>query len=398
SFPELSQTFVLNEITFLTDLGHDISIASLWNLKRKTIHKKIKKYGLLNKTIYLNQDIDSKKEWSNKKNFNILKSIFKTKMSKDKQNLLNILYDKRKNIKLILHDFYYCSKLIKKIKEEKIDHIHCHFACYNVYLVYVVSKILNIPYTFTTHAIDIFASPSKDIKKWANDAKKVITVSDYNKKYMMDKFGIDKKNIDVIHCGVNLNLFKPIDYNTNSQINILSVARLVEKKGIKYLIKSCKILKDQNINFHCSILGDGDLRNDLQKLIDKNNLKNVDLMGFVNQNKVLKEFEDSDVFVLPCIESSNGDKDGIPVSLMEAMAREVPVISTDVTGIPELIENNKNGVIVPQKDANALAEAIVKIKKNREFADRIRKKGREKVMEEFNIEKNVKKLVNIFEI
>jgi len=395
TFPVLSQTFILNEITCLIDLGHEVKIVSLYKPKDKKVHEKVKKYNLLKKTYYLIDKKYSRLEIFEKGSKELLENKLLSKEEKFK--LLDLCYDKKHGREIAFRRFLGCLDVIRIIKEKKIKHIHCHFAKENVKMAYVLNQIIKIPYTFTTHAYDIFIESNKDIKKWADGAKKVITISNYNKKYMNENFGVDEDKIEVIHCGIELDKFRSVDYNKSNKLNILSIARLVEKKGIRYLIEACKILKEKGICFNCNILGDGKLKKEFQKLVNLYNLnRNVNFKGCVTQEEVLREFKKCVVFSLPCVEAKNGDKDGIPVSLMEAMAMEIPTISTDITGIPELIEDGANGIVVPQKDSKALAEAIIKIKDDKDFAENIRKQGRKKVIAKFNIKKNIKKVMKIF--
>ncbi|MBW2991629.1 glycosyltransferase [Candidatus Woesearchaeota archaeon] len=394
-FPVISETFILNEITELIDLGHNINIVSLNKPEENKLHRKVKEYDLVNKTRYLKfNPKEGREKYSREEVFE--KSI--TELIEDnldqKFKILESCYKKETGKEISLRKFLDVLDIIRVIKKEKIEHIHCHFAFQNVRIAYIINKIIGIPYTFTTHAYDIFVNPSKDIKKWADNAKKVITVSGYNKKYMNEKFGIDEGKIEVVHCGIELEKFRPGNKEKEG-FNISSIARLTEKKGLKYLIEACSLLES---DFKCNIFGEGPLKDELQGIIDKNELQGkVELKGAANQKEILDELNKSNIFVLPCVEARNNDRDGIPVSLMEAMAMEIPTISTDVTGIPELIEDGIGGVIVPQKNSKALAEAIVKVKNDKEFTEKIRKKGREKIEEEFDVKKNIKRLVGVFE-
>lgn len=398
-FPGLSETFISNEMIELINKGHNISIISLEEINEKKVHGSVKRHGLVERNhllkygyFYPKDGLLSRQEIFEKSVKRMLDDGLLS--DKEKIELLHLCYDKKQGKEISLRKFLYYLDVAEVIKEKNIEHIHCHFAVDNVRVAYIINQALGIPYTFITHAYDIFVNPDEDIKKWADSAKKVITVSEYNKKYMVEKFGIEEGKIEVVGCGIELDKLKAVDFRSD-KLNILSIGRLVEKKGIKYLIEACKLLKG---DFECSIIGEGILKEELQNLIKKLDLDDkVHIKGTMVNEDVLDELKKSSVFVLPCIEASDGDKDGVPVSLMESMAMQIPVISTDVTGIPELINNNVDGVIVRQNNPEKLAEAIIKIKDDKEFAERIRKKGREKIMEKHDIEKNVKKLVDVFE-
>jgi len=395
-FPTISETFIVNEITGLIDLGHEIEIISLNRPKQGIIHKRIKDYDLIRRTTYLKFDSNkySRLEIFEKATHELFENGRLTTEQKNK--LLDLCYQKKQGKEIALRRFLDCLNLIKIIKEKNIEHIHCHFAKENVLMAYAISRMIGIPYTFTTHAYDIFINPNKSLKIWAQHAKKVITISEFNKRYMNEQLGINLK-IEIITYSKYLDKLKPVKEYSVCPFKIISVSRFVEKKGYPYLIEACKILKQRNIAFSCEIHGYGPEKKKLEQLIGKQGLhKDVSLKGELNHEEVIEFIKKGSVFVLPCIKASNNDMDGIPNVLMESMALEIPTIATDVTGIPELIDHETNGIMVPQNDSSALADAIVKIKNDPVFAESIRKKSREKVMEKFNVEKNVKKLVEVF--
>ena len=391
-FPVISQVFVLNEITGFIDLGYNVHIISMNTPHEEKIHNTVKKYHLLNKTTY----------------FPRIKIVEKgvtallannTLTMKEKIQLLNLCHDKYYIGKFAIKWFLSCLAIINIISDKKIDHVHCHFAYENVKLAYIIHQVIKIPYTFTAHANDIFVDyPYKDITKWAEGAKKVITISEFNKNYMHNKFKIPLEKIEIIPCSKYFDTLAPVEDYTLSPLRIISVSRLVEKKGYPYLIKACKILKDRGIKFCCILHGEGDERQILEKLIKENGLeKEVTLGTALTHDEVIEFMKTGSVFVLPCIRAQNNDMDGLPNVLLESMAMEIPTISTDITGIPELIKDGENGIIVAQGDPAGLAEAIIKVKENPHFADRIRKKGRERVLQEFDVHKNVRQLAEIFE-
>jgi glycosyltransferase involved in cell wall biosynthesis len=163
------------------------------------------------------------------------------------------------------------------------------------------------------------------------------------------------------------------------------------------LIKACKILLDKNIDFQCIIIGEGPQKFHLQKLIRVNGLsKFVTLAGIVFQEEIINFLNKTDIFVLPCIQAADSDMDGIPVVLMEAMAMQIPVISTQISGIPELIKNMETGLLVPPKNEDALANRIQFLKENIEIRKKLGTAGRKWVLENYEITKNTEKLYKIY--
>jgi len=402
-FPAISETFIVNEITKLIDLGHDVYIAAIFDMMDEKVHEKVKRYGLLNKTHYLKHEPSFHPKGLRRKlsDYEVKKKAEQLIKNNDiisKEEVKKLMgfcldYNQDKTNRLFLD----CLDLIKFIKEKKIGHIHCHFARENLKIACAVNNTIGTPYTFTTHADDIFVNVRRDIKELSDSAKNIVTISEYNKKFMCEVLKIDENKIKVIHCGIELNEFKPVNYLYQDKIKILSIGRLVEQKGFRYLIEVCNILNKQRINFNCSILGEGKDRKELEDMINKYNLtEKVLIVGVVTQEEVMKEMDRCSVFVMPCVKAGDGYMDGIPVALIEAMAREIPVISTNISGIPELIEDGISGVLVPQRYPGAIADAIIKISKDTEFAYKIRKNGRVKVVNDFNIKKNAERLANIF--
>ena len=398
-FPSITLTFVLNEITGLIDAGRSIELISLRRPNNdEIVHDQYIKYGLDKRIFYL-----SSGKYEKASLFTIfikaLKKLFISRISnfRERVKLLFICYNRILGLKVSLKNFLWSLETAEIIKEQDIHHIHLHFASPLVELAYVLHRFLGISYTFTTHANDIFVNPSSFLRKWAESSKRVITVSEFNKKYMNATFNIPLEKIDIVNYCIYVDRIEPIKKYTNDSFKIVSISRLVEKKGYHYLLEACKILKDSNVEFSCEILGEGPQRSVLQSIVAKHDLQaEVTLGGFVKHEDVFGFIGSGSIFVLPCVCAVDNDMDGIPNVLMEAMALEVPTLSTDITGIPELIDDGIDGIIVPQNDSKSLAEAILKIKNDTKFAEKIRKNGREKIQKKFNVEKNVKLLYEVF--
>ena len=207
-----------------------------------------------------------------------------------------------------------------------------------------------------------------------------------------------------MYNGINLEQFKPKqkDKNTKEQIKILSVARLIEEKGIPYLLKACKILEEKGYSFVCEIIGEREdsFANEyvkIKKLHNRLDLKDrVLFSGALPFAEVLKKYEEADIFVLPCVVAQHGGRDITPNSLIEAMAMKLPVVSTKITGIPEIVDDDINGILIAPNDEDVLAKAIIRLIENKDLRERLSRNARKKVEEKFNIEKNSRLLARLF--
>ena len=285
----------------------------------------------------------------------------------------------------ILYHFIEAGFLYSKYKDSSIDQIHSHFLTGPTSIAMFLSKYLEIPFSFTMHASLIYIDPlmlrTKLIK-----CKKAITISTYNKEYLLSKYGTEfEKKIKIIHCGIDVNNFCSQKIKKKSPPLILAVGQLTERKGFRYILDACDILRNLNISFHCNIIGDGEKKN----LMDKYNALNlhrcVSFLGSQPQDVVKSMLQEASIFVLPSIITTNGMREGIPVALMEAMAMELPVVSTKTVGIPELIENGREGFLVEQKNSEQLATALKKLLEDDNLKNKMGKEGRKKVEKYFNI-------------
>lgn len=291
--------------------------------------------------------------------------------------------------------------LAQEIEKKGIRHIHVHFAGNAATLALVVQRLTGIPYSFTAHAYDIFLD-QVILKEKIEGAQFIVAISEYNKRFLVDFAGdptvADK--IQVIHSGIPIDDFSPAGKEPSTVKNpplILSVGRLVEKKGFPVLIRACGQLRDRGYRLRCVIIGTGPDQEALQSLIGELDLEGiVALPGWLDQSQVRAYLVESTLFALPCVIASDKDRDGIPAVLMEAMAMEKPCVSTLVSGIPELIEDGRSGLLVPEQDSLALAAALARLLDDPEFAARLGRAGREKVNREFNVDKITDQLLYLF--
>jgi colanic acid/amylovoran biosynthesis glycosyltransferase len=245
------------------------------------------------------------------------------------------------------------------LRGHSLDRLHAHFIDRAATVALVASRLLDLPYSVTAHANDIYTKQVLLHEK-INEASFVVTVSEFNKSYLLDTYpGLGSNKIHVLHPWVDTSRFHPPSARPNhNELRILSVGRLVEKKGHQYLIEACHLLQAKGIDFECHIIGDGSLESELRADIERYQLEGrLHLLGAQPQTEVLANLSWCDVFALACVIAKDGDRDGMPVALAEAMAMGVPVVSCQIAGIDELVRPG-TGLLVPPRDARALSEAL----------------------------------------
>lgn len=289
--------------------------------------------------------------------------------------------------------------IAQRMQELQIEHLHAHFATHSALVAYVVHRLTGIPYSFTVHADDIYVDQVMLESKLRN-ASFVVAISDYNRRFLERLYGAAAESkVLVNHCGVDASVFEPrVQLPPHDTFMISCVARLEEKKGHRFLLDACAKLRDRGIAFQCQLIGEGELREEVEAQIAQLGLgKHVLLLGRQPRAKVKELLAASDVMVLPSLTTSDGRQEGIPVALMEAMATELPVISTTISGIPELIDHGKTGLLVPERNAEALANALLFLATNPEVGRRLGPAGRVKILNEFDLQKNTKALAQLFQ-
>jgi glycosyltransferase involved in cell wall biosynthesis len=288
--------------------------------------------------------------------------------------------------------------LAKEIKGTSVKLIHTHFAWLSGAATRVIAELLGLPYTTTTHAYDIYSVENDLLCLTARSAAHIVTISEYNKREILQRCpDLVKSRISVIHCGIDVDTFVPGQRSHNDTVSIVSVGSLIEKKGHEYLIRACGRLKARGLNFKCIIIGRGRDEPQLQKLVAEQSVGDrVTLAGAQEQSAVLETYRSSDIFVLACVVDQGKGRDGIPVAMMEALAMELPVVSTHVSGIPELVHHKETGLLVPPRDDAALADAIEELSRAPVLREHMGRNGRALVIDEFEIQKNARRLANLF--
>ncbi|GAB4111404.1 MAG: glycosyltransferase family 4 protein [Roseiflexaceae bacterium] len=291
-------------------------------------------------------------------------------------------------------DVYQALILAREVRRKQLNHLHAHFATSAATVTRLAARFSGISYSLTAHAKDIFHESVQldDLRRKLVEARAVITVSDFNVQYLQGIFGADAESVRRIYNGMDLDRF-PYRTPAHRPPVILSVGRLVEKKGFGDLIEACSILADHGLSFTCRIVGSGPLEGVLREQIKRLGLDRVvELIGPRPQHEVIALVQGAAAFAAPCVIGEDGNRDGMPTVLLEAMALGTPCVATDVTGIPEAIRHGKTGLIVPQNDPPALAEALARLIKHPDLRMNLASSARELIEDAFDIQRNATEL------
>ena len=281
-----------------------------------------------------------------------------------------------------------------RLRQDGLKRLHAHFAGMAARTAFWLDQFFGIPYSFTAHANDIFAPRDFAISlaKLVEGAAAVVTVSNYSAGLLKERFPESAGKIHRVYNGIDPSRFHPADFGSGVPA-IVSIGRLIEKKGFADLIEACRLLKPRGRPFACEIIGEGPLEAALRAQIAEAGLEScAKLAGPLTQSEIVSRLAFATIFVLPCTREADGGMDNLPTVIMEAMAARLPVISTPLGGIPEMIEHEINGELVPEHDPAAICAAMERLiadpVRARKFGDR----GQEMAREKFSIEANVRKL------
>jgi colanic acid/amylovoran biosynthesis glycosyltransferase len=293
---------------------------------------------------------------------------------------------------------YQALELALAIQREGIDHLHAHFATSATSVARLAARFAGVGYTFTAHAKDIFHESvgEEDLRAKLASAAAVVTVSDFNVSDLRRRFGDAADRVRRIYNGLDLQEF-PFHPGGRRTRQILAVGRLVEKKGFSVLIDACALLRDRGEDFQCRIIGGGEQEERLRRRVAERGLQEqVELPGLLPRTDVIREMRNAAVVAAPCVEGLDGNRDGLPTVLLEAMALGAPCVSTAVTGIPELVEDGIAGLLIPQRDAGALANALLRILKHPELGRSLAVRARRRIEADFDIQRNAAHLRRLF--
>jgi colanic acid/amylovoran biosynthesis glycosyltransferase len=277
---------------------------------------------------------------------------------------------------------------------DPIDHLHAHFVDRAALVALVAGRLLERSFSATAHANDIYVDPVLLPEKIAS-AKFIATCTRHNGEHLRSAVnGASGNRVRCIYHGLDLSEYAPGPSPRRDPPLILSVGQLKHKKGFRHLLEACRILIDRGLSFDCEIVGDGPLRSELAVRVAELNLRpRVRLLGALPHEAVVEKYREAAIFALPCVTSPDGDRDGIPNVILEAMAMGLPVVSTRHSGIPEAVEDGRTGLLVPPGDPGELANAIARLLEDGVLRDRLGSRAHEHVKETFDVDTNARALL-----
>lgn len=415
-YPRLSETFILNEIRLLERLGLRLHLFVLKQASHQTNHAMVRE---ITASVTYQPEVTSLTDsnlvhwlWVNLPTFlrNHVRlwrlrptAYFRTLLA---ALSMSVRYRSRRFAapkKVFLKEFLQAGAIaLEVLQSGRIRHLHAHFAHGATTIAMFVSQLTGIPFSFTAHAKDIYQrklNPGDLLPRKLRRAAFVVTCTEANKTHLTGRCQ-QEAPIHTVYHGLDTAFFRPSarEYEPDKVPLILAVGRLVEKKGFRYLVQACRVLKDRGHVFRCQIIGETDTESTIvTQLISDLQLTDVVSVHPAVPHETLRDiYQQSTIFALPCQIVDDGDRDGIPNVLVEAMAMELPVVSTLVTGIPELIESGVDGLLVPQKDATTLAEALALLLEHPALRQQFGKAAREKVCMRFDAQHNTVALQTLF--
>ena len=390
TYPKISETFILEEILGLERRGLQLHIFSLRRPSDDAAHAATK--AVRAPVSYIPSDGVSNA-------IPVIAAQLALMRKSPWRYLKTLLFLLRREERNRTQAFLQAGYLANRLSEAGISHLHAHFASEPAGVAELVSKFADISYSISAHAKDIYLSSPASLRRKIRGALFTVTCTEYNRAHLASIAGAEATVLRMYH-GVDLSRFCPnlSRGSLDERPLILSVGRLREKKGFAVLIEACRLVRDAGTAMRCQIVGYGEEHDKLKSLITRYALEDtVQLTGKMTHDELIELYRQTTVFVLPCQVASDGDRDGIPNVLLEALGMEIAVVSTNVSGIPEVIRDGVNGLLIAPNNAQALAVVMSRLLDSPALRKRLGVAGRRTVATKFCNDANletVRELLN----
>ncbi len=388
TWPRLSQTFVLSEVLGLERQGVRVRIYSVKDPGGEPVHGDVSQVQA--DVVYLTL----RRLWRQ-----IVLANLKLAVARPAQYFPALGAAVGYRRLGVVRRFWQAAYLASLLRRRPVRHLHAHFATAPALVAMFASRLTGTPYTFTTHAKDLYVGTQpRLLRAEIRHARAVVTISEYNRSYLAQSVDHSANGkVKCIYNGLDLRRFPFRERATAEDPLILGVGRLIEKKGFADLIAAAGILWKRGHRFRVEIIGAGPLREELEAIRATLGLEHVvTFLGAQPQEAIRQAYQRATLFVLPCVVTPDGDRDGIPTVLLEAMASGLACVSTNVSGIPELIESGINGLLAPPNRPLAVAEAIELLLREPDLRNAFAIQARKTIEQRFSIERSTRELIDVF--
>ncbi len=391
-FPKLSETFILREMIALEKAGWEVCLYPIILEKTQVVHSEAEPW--LKRLRYF--------PWLSG---NVLGANFRLFFKSPLKYLslwMKVIFGNIKSPSFLARAVMLFPKAVlmaEDLAEKNVKHVHAHFATHPAMAAWIIHQISGVSYSITVHAHDIYVNRSM-LEPKLRDASFIVAISNFNREFLAQHYGDwVRDKIKIVHCGIDTQVYsgRSDALPEDKKNTFVSIGSLQAYKGMRYLIEACSLLKERGLSFKCKIIGDGEERAFLNDLVVRHGLERyVELVGAKKQNEVAQLLGEAYFYVQPSVITETGKMEGIPVAMMEAMASKLPVIASNLSGIPELIHHGETGYLVPPGESQPLADAIEYVLSHPQEVSRIAEAGRVMVQTEFDIYKNVNQLAELF--
>ncbi|HUR82779.1 MAG TPA: glycosyltransferase [Thermoanaerobaculia bacterium] len=392
-FPRIDETFILREIVELERVGQPVLVVPLLHGDTRVVHEEARPWvkRALYTPLFSAAIAGSNAAMFLRAPLRYLRLLF---------GLIAAGIIRPSTLIRTLALFPKCVHLARVLPRMGIRHVHAHFASHATTAAYIMSSLSDITYSFTVHGPDVFVHRVLLREKIAR-AKFVRAISTFNKAFLCGLYPVlTESKVEVVHSGVNPDVYAEgaVQPHDGARIRLISVAALTPQRGFPFLIEACARLAKAGLDFDCNIVGSGPLLETTRHWIADHGLADrVHLLGPRPQHEVAQLMREADIFVLPSIIATDGQMDGIPLSLMEAMAAGKPVVASSISGIPELVTSEVSGILVDAAYPGKLADAVLRLAADPALRDRLGRAGQVKVRRDFHIHRTAEQLVSLLD-
>jgi colanic acid/amylovoran biosynthesis glycosyltransferase len=389
-FPKLTETFILAEIQELKRLGVEIVIFPLLHHRESVVQPEVEELvAAAHYRPYLSLQL-----WRDNLHYLLTRPLaYLTAFA----HVVRGSWRSPRYLAGAIGYFPKAASFARLAERSGVRHVHAQFANHPAVVAMVIRRLTGIGFSFTARGSDIHVDRTMLPEKVAA-AQFAVAVSDSNKEVMVRACGAaSARKIHVVYGGIDTGLFSPAPATADGMFRIVCVARFEEVKGHAQLLAACAILVERGVQFRCDLIGDGELRAQIERQIAHLGLSDyVVLHGNQPQQRIVQALRSASVFVLATVQAASGKREGIPNVLKEAMACGVPVISSRISGIPELVDDAVSGILVPPAQPEALAQALIQLAHEPGLRSKLGGAGRARIEADFDLRASARRRAELF--